>query len=231
LATSTLAEVVQVAGTRWTIETGFAQTKGEVGLDQYQVRTWTAWYRHITLALLAYAYLVVLRAQNASGTTETALLSVPEMRRALTVLEGQDAEKQHYLRWLHWRCRHQCGARQAHERRRQACSPAPAAQEPVAAVLPGIGSVTEESWQQIAPLLPRYQRHPNQRILTPRQALEAMVWVMQHGVAWRAVPETLAAWHTLYTRYQQWVKAGIWQQVVQILNGNTPDMDLGKVPL
>jgi transposase len=58
-----------------------------------------------------------------------------------------------------------------------------------------------------------------------------MVWVMQQGVAWRTVPETLAAWHTVYARYQQWVKAGIWQLVVQILNENTPVRSLGKVPL
>ena len=40
---------------------GFAQAKGEVGLDQYEVRGWTAWHRHITLALLADAYLEITR--------------------------------------------------------------------------------------------------------------------------------------------------------------------------
>jgi SRSO17 transposase len=59
---TTLAETVQVAGTRWTIESGFEATKGEVGLDDYEVRSWTGWYRHITLAMWAYALLVVLRA-------------------------------------------------------------------------------------------------------------------------------------------------------------------------
>jgi SRSO17 transposase len=59
----TLAEVVQVAGRRWTIEEGLEEAKGEVGLDHYEVRTWTGWYRHITLALLAHALLVIVRAQ------------------------------------------------------------------------------------------------------------------------------------------------------------------------
>jgi SRSO17 transposase len=58
----TLAELVQVAGRRWTIEEGLEEAKGEVGLDHYEVRTWRGWYRHITLALLAHAILVVLRA-------------------------------------------------------------------------------------------------------------------------------------------------------------------------
>jgi SRSO17 transposase len=57
-----LAEVVRVAGTRWTIESGFEAAKGEVGLDHYEVRSWTGWYRHITLAMWALALLAVLRA-------------------------------------------------------------------------------------------------------------------------------------------------------------------------
>ncbi len=55
------AELVRVCGTRWQVEECFAQAKGEVGLDQYEVRTWQAWYRFVTLCLLAHAYLVVLR--------------------------------------------------------------------------------------------------------------------------------------------------------------------------
>jgi SRSO17 transposase len=62
-ATTTLAEVVRVTGSRWKIEEGYEQAKGEVGLDQYEVRTWRAWYRYITLALMAHAALVVMRAQ------------------------------------------------------------------------------------------------------------------------------------------------------------------------
>jgi SRSO17 transposase len=59
---ATLEAVVRVAGSRWTIESGFEAAKGEVGLDHYEVRSWTGWYRHITLAMWALALLVVLRA-------------------------------------------------------------------------------------------------------------------------------------------------------------------------
>jgi SRSO17 transposase len=58
-----LAEMVAVAGKRWAVEECFAVAKGEVGLDQYEVRSWTGWHRHITLSLLAQAYLTVVRAQ------------------------------------------------------------------------------------------------------------------------------------------------------------------------
>jgi SRSO17 transposase len=62
-AATTLATLVQVAGTRWAVEESLQTAKGEVGLDQYEVRKWTGWYRHITLALLAHAFLTVTRAQ------------------------------------------------------------------------------------------------------------------------------------------------------------------------
>jgi SRSO17 transposase len=58
---TSVAELVRVCTTRWQIEEGFAQAKGEVGLDQYEVRQWGAWHRHVTLCLLAHAYLVVTR--------------------------------------------------------------------------------------------------------------------------------------------------------------------------
>jgi SRSO17 transposase len=63
-ASTTLSEAVRVAGGRWSIEEGLEEAKGEVGLDQYEVRGYRAWYRHITLALLAHAVLVVTRAQE-----------------------------------------------------------------------------------------------------------------------------------------------------------------------
>jgi SRSO17 transposase len=63
-AQSTLADLVRVAGSRWKIEEGLEEAKGEVGLDQYEVRGFRAWYRFVTLALLAHAILVVLRAQT-----------------------------------------------------------------------------------------------------------------------------------------------------------------------
>jgi SRSO17 transposase len=65
-AATPLIGLVRVAGTRWAVEEGFEQAKGEVGLDHYEVRKWPGWYRHITLALLAHAFLAVTRARATS---------------------------------------------------------------------------------------------------------------------------------------------------------------------
>ena len=61
-ADTSLQTLVKVAGTRWTIESGFEAAKGEVGLDQYEVRSWHGWHRHMSLAMLAHAFLTVQRA-------------------------------------------------------------------------------------------------------------------------------------------------------------------------
>lgn len=58
---TTRQAMAEVAGRRWVIEESFERAKGEVGLDQYEVRKWAAWYRHITLSLLAHAFLEVTR--------------------------------------------------------------------------------------------------------------------------------------------------------------------------
>jgi SRSO17 transposase len=62
-----LATLVRVAGTRWTVEACFEAATGEVGLDEYEVRSWTGWHRHMTLAMLAHAYLAVVRKAAVGG--------------------------------------------------------------------------------------------------------------------------------------------------------------------
>jgi len=76
-AETALPAMVRVAGTRWAIEECFETGKGEVGLDEYEVRRWDAWHRHITLALLAHAYLTVTQAQAAGGEPAAAKKGAP----------------------------------------------------------------------------------------------------------------------------------------------------------
>ncbi len=70
---ASLADLVAVAGRRWAIEESFQTAKGEVGLDHYQVRRYEAWYRHITLACLAHAYLTVTRAATSGEKRGTSI--------------------------------------------------------------------------------------------------------------------------------------------------------------
>jgi SRSO17 transposase len=63
-AGTTIEALVRVAGARWAIEECFGAARNETGLDHYQVRRWDAWHRHITLAMLAHAYLAVTAAAS-----------------------------------------------------------------------------------------------------------------------------------------------------------------------
>jgi SRSO17 transposase len=64
---TSLAELVRVAGTRWIVGSLFEQAKGEVGLDHHELRSWVGWHRHVTLAMLALAYLAAVRKAAAGG--------------------------------------------------------------------------------------------------------------------------------------------------------------------
>jgi SRSO17 transposase len=63
-AETSLEEMVHVAGRRWAIEECFERAKDNVGLDQYEVRKWQGWYKHITLAMFAFSFLAVLKSKQ-----------------------------------------------------------------------------------------------------------------------------------------------------------------------
>jgi len=82
-AKTSLAELARIAGTRWAIEETFETAKGETGLDHYQVRQYTGWYRHITLSMLAHAFLTVTRSKKGTQIPPTTTsLPCPSPRSA-----------------------------------------------------------------------------------------------------------------------------------------------------
>ena len=133
-----LESMVRAAGCRWKIETGFEDGKGAVGQGEYEVRTWTGWYRHITLAMCAHAVLNVIRVQAAQAegnqrrnlTARSQVQSSPsvapclpltilEVRRLLWQLVWQQTPSvQQVLSWSRWRRQHQAIAQIYHYRRR-----------------------------------------------------------------------------------------------------------------
>ncbi len=104
-----LATLVQVAGRRWTIEVAFEAAKGEVGLDQYEVRSWTGWYRHVTLALFAQALLTVVRghlatfaptrAHRQKGRSQQAALRAPRRRGQGSLAPFRQQRRAQQGRW------------------------------------------------------------------------------------------------------------------------------------
>ena len=73
---TTKQKLADVAGSRWAIEECFEQAKQETGLDEYEVRSWHAWYRHITLSMFAHAMLVAIRYKANRSFKKRPLLTI-----------------------------------------------------------------------------------------------------------------------------------------------------------
>jgi SRSO17 transposase len=134
-----LPTLAHVAGTRWAVEEGFQAAKGQVGLDHYQVRTWTAWHRFITLAMLALAFLTACAAKAApprpadpwhhAHHSGPIALTAAEIRRLFNSLVITPARARtttqlraarHAQHWSRWRRHHQGQARRSHYQHRLA---------------------------------------------------------------------------------------------------------------
>jgi len=127
------------------------------------------------------------------------------------------------LAWSAFRRQHQAIARRCHAARRAQRQPI-ATTSPMMQVLAASRlELTEERWARIAPLLapqtPRIGRPPNDH----RTLLAAMLWVVRTGASWREVPPEFGAWETVHSRYQAWRRAGIWQQILDTLDGRDGD--------
>ncbi len=126
---TTLPEMVKAIGARWHIEEDFENAK-DMGLDHYEVRSFIGWYRHITLVLLALAYLVGICATASGSPSPPAIagsparpavlaLTVPEVRRLLARLIWPASSSVHsVLAWSWWRRWHQRRASYYHTKRR-----------------------------------------------------------------------------------------------------------------
>jgi anti-sigma-K factor RskA len=115
----TLAQLARIAGIRWTVEESVQAGKGQVGLDQHQVRRWNSWHRFTTLALAALAILAICAAEAAPAEQtehpDMISLTVNEIRRLINVFRDQPAPStSHRLHWSGWRRRHQARAKRAH---------------------------------------------------------------------------------------------------------------------
>ncbi len=224
-------ELVHVAGMRWSIEEGFAQAKGEVGLDQYEVRRWDAWYRHITLCLLAHAYLVVVRTQArdaAGGEQEKdepppgslVALTVPEVRRLVQARATTAAQREFLLGWSRWRRAHQAGANRCHYARRLRARAVrlPPAPRPV---VDG-NHVSDTAWAQLCLLLPPQRPVVGRPRHDHRTILSGILWVLRTASPWREMPAEFGKWDTADARYRLWRAEGRWQRLIDALGPDAP---------
>ena len=191
---------------RWLVEEGYEQAKGQVDLDQYEVRAWRAWYRYVTLALVAYAALVVMQGQaraqkKKAEERDECAGGAAGQTTALVALSTPAPSASAPLPCSVPRTAGPCGVT------RPISSPA----------LAGVPAFTDEHWEQLQPLLPPQKPQTGRPAVDHRLIVEGMLWVVRTGSSWRELPERFGPWSTVSSRYQRWCKEGLWDRILHVL--------------
>ncbi len=121
-AGTSIETLVTVEGHRWAIEDSFETAKNELGLDHNETRSWHGWHRHVSLVMLAFAMMAVIRhhanaappPKNNASHPPLIRWSVQEIRRIATRIARARIEPSYIIVWSLWRRAHQAEARQAH---------------------------------------------------------------------------------------------------------------------
>src|SRR2546430_10578887 len=79
------------------------------------------------------------------------------------------------------------------------------------------GELTDEQWEKLAPLLPPQKPRVERPAHDHRQIVNAILWIVRTGALWRDLPERYGPWRTVTSRFYRWVKAGVWQRVLEAL--------------
>src|SRR5260221_4112013 len=128
------------------------------------------------------------RAGKKSAADERGIrLSVCELRRVICALREPEEQRVKRLWWSHFRRVHQAGARRCHVQRRARQAPLTCTEPRPPIRLMGLPDLTADHWERLRPLLP--QPRSGHSAEEGRLIVEAILWVMQTGSAWREVPE------------------------------------------
>jgi len=78
--------------------------------------------------------------------------------------------------------------------------------------------LTDDQWEQLAPLLPPQKPHTGRTNLDHRMVLNGILWILKTGAPWRDLPERYGKWQTVYSRFYRWRQQGIWDRIFAALH-------------
>ncbi len=139
------------------------------------------------------------------------------MRRLLQAVRETPQQQGHRLHWSHLRRQHQARAQRFHVLRRARQAPPEARQVLAPTPVPGLPVLTDVHWQQLRRFLPPQKPQTGRPATDHRLIVEAMLWVASSGSSWRELPARFGPWTTVASRYQRWVKEGLWTRILQVL--------------
>ena len=124
------------------------------------------------------------------------------------------------VRRLHWSCfrrQHQARAQRFHRLRRAYQAPAMSRDPAVPLRLSRVPALTDAHWERLRLLLPPQKPPTGRPCVDHRLMVEGMLWIVRTGSSWRELPERFGPWSTVFSRYQRWVKEGLWARILQVL--------------
>ena len=139
------------------------------------------------------------------------------MRRLFQAMSESQEHQAHRLHWSRFRRQHQGRAQRFHRLRRARQAPAVSADPPAPLPLLGVPALTDEHWEQVRPLLPPQKPQTGRPATDHRLIVEGILWVACTGSSWRELPERFGPWSTVASRYQRWLKEGLWTRILQVL--------------
>jgi len=80
--------------------------------------------------------------------------------------------------------------------------------------------LTDDQWQQLAPLLPPQRPSTGRPAKDHRTVLNGIVWILRSGAPWRDLPDRYGPWMTVYSRFRRWREAGLWDRILLTLQAD-----------
>lgn len=88
--------------------------------------------------------------------------------------------------------------------------------------------ITDRQWAKIEPHCLGLKAHPGRTGSDPRLFLEAVFWIARTGAQWRDLPPGFGKWNTVYRRFRDWAKAGVFDRIFNALSSD-PDMEVAMI--
>ena len=88
--------------------------------------------------------------------------------------------------------------------------------------------LTDAQWAKMAPHCSGKPGDPGRSGADNRRFVEAVLWVVRTGSPWRDIPEAFGPWDTIYSRFHDWVRTGVWTRLFEAVS-DEPDMEYAMV--
>jgi hypothetical protein len=153
-------------------------------------------------------------------------LTVPETRRLVLAMAGDDAQCSFRLAWSRWRRTHQAVAARCHAVRRALQQEKGDAVSVVPPLPLAHRALSDAEWEHIRPLLPPQKPTTGRPRHDHRTVLNGILAVVGTDLSWREMPREYGKRDRAYKRYRLWCDQGLWQRIVDVLARPTAEVSL-----